>query len=222
MNNVTQIPIDPFGNAIPVANLKTRGTQAITLTSNSTIYASNAFSSKTKTLASGAVTGTTGAKSLTLTSRIEGEQSERISVQVAGAGAALLVAVSGNRNITITPKSDSTFAQVAAAIAANPAANALVAVSYATADATAVIDATQAKAYLNGWDAGNVGCYVRMWCANDFFYGKYTEAETATKTASCPVTAKVDAWEYVEAGDKISLKSATAGAIVYVTPAKQM
>ena len=219
MNNAAGIPIDQFGHPIPIGNLKTRATQAITLTSNAVVYVSNAFSSKTKVMAS-AVLGAAGDDYMTLTSKIEGSESERISVIVNAADAALVVAVVGGNAIQITPKADSSLKAVMAAIVANPKANELV--SVAITDEDAVIDNTQAKQYLNGWDRGGIGMYVRLWGTNDFFYGKYSEAETATKTASTPVSAGVEAWEFVEAGDKISLKSATNGAIVYVTPAKQM
>lgn len=219
MNDSTGIPIDSFGHPIPVPNLKTRATQAVTLTSNAVVYGTNAFSSKNKVMAS-AVLGAAGDDTLTLTSKIEGSESERISVIVNEAGASLVVAVTGGNAIAITPKADSRLKDVVKEIEANPKANELVS-AVATSD-DAVIDASQAKKYLNGWDAGKTGCYVRLWGTADFFYGKYSEAETDPKTASCPVTAGVETWEYVEPGDKISLKSSTNGAIVYVTPAKQM
>jgi hypothetical protein len=41
-------------------------------------------------------------------------------------------------------------------------------------------------------------------------------------TASIPIPAGVDRWEYVLPGKKISLKSATNGAKAYLTPVKQM
>lgn len=219
MNSSAVIPIDQFGHPVPVGNLKTRGTQAITLTSNAVVYASNAFSSKTRTMAS-AVLQADGDAYITLTSRDESSESERVSVIVNEAGASLAVAVVGGNAIQITPKADSTCKEVVEAIAANPKANDLV--SAVASNDEAVIDASQAKQYLDGWDAGNIGVYVRMWGTQDFFYGKYSEAETKPKTASCPVTAGVEVWEFVEPGDKISLKSVTNGAIVYITPAKQM
>ena len=209
-----------FGNPIPVGNLKTRATQAVTLTSNAVVYVSNAFSGKTQTMAT-LTLGAAGNDTLTLTSKIKGQESERISVIVNTAGAALIVAVTGGNAIAITPTASSTIEDISKGIGANPAANALVSCAF-SGDGTAVIDASQAKAYLNGWDRGGIGCYVRLWGTNDFFYGKFSEAETATKTASTPVTAKVEVWEFVEPGDKIALKSATNGAIVYITPAKQM
>lgn len=218
MNNSAGIPVSQFGHPIPVGNLKTRATQAITLTSNEVVYASNAFSSKTKVMAS-AILGAAGDDYMTLTSKIEGSESERISVIVNAADTALSVVVVGGNAIQITPKADSSLKAVMAAIVANPKANELV--SVAITDEDAVIDATQAKQYLNGWDRGGIGVYVRLWGNADFFYGKFSEAETATKTASCPVAAFSETWEYVEPGDKISLKSATNGAIVYITPAKQ-
>ena len=218
MLNATPLPMTPYGTAIPVGCLKSRATQAVTLTSNAVVYASNAFSGLTKVMAS-IVLGAAGADTFTLTSKIEGWESEEISVQIAAADTALAVAVTG-KAILITPKADTTCAQLAAAIEANPAANALVAASYTTS--TAVIDPSQAKAYLDGWDAGNVGIYVMIQFTEDGFYGTFSEAETATKTASIPITAGVPYWEYVFPGHKISLKSATSGAIAYLTPAKQM
>lgn len=217
MLNATPLPMTPYGNAIPVGCLKSRATQAVTLTSNAVVYASNAFSGLTKVMASIEL-GAAQADTFTLTSKIEGWESEEISVQIAAADAALTVAVTG-KAILITPKADTTCAQLAAAIAASPAMD-LVEASYTLG--TAVIDPSQAKAYLDGWDAGNVGIYVMIQFTEDGFYSTFSEAETATKTASIPITAGVPYWEYVFPGHKISLKSATNGAIAYLTPAKQM
>lgn len=219
MLNATPLPIDDYGNPQPVGCHKTRGTQAITLTSNAVVYASTAFSSTTKTLASIEL-GAAGTDTLTLTAKAESWEGEEVSVQVAGAAGTLSVAVTG-KAILITPTAASTVKEVVEAIEANYQANELVSCTY-TNDGSAVIDATQAKAYLNGWDAGNRGVYVRIWCDNDCFIGTFAEAETATKTASMPLTAKCDHWEFVFPGHKIAAKSATSGAIIYMTPAKQM
>lgn len=219
MLNATPLPIDDYGNPQPVGCHKSRGTQAITLTSNAVVYASTAFSSTTKTLASIEL-GAAGTDTLTLTSKLEGWISEEISVQVTTPKPALAIAVTG-KAILIAPTASTTIKDVADAIEADPQANALVSCVY-TGDGSAVIDAGVAKAYLDGWDSGNRGMYVRVWCDNDAFIGTFSEAETATMTASIPITAKCEHWEFVFPGHKISAKSATNGAIIYMTPAKQM
>lgn len=218
MLNATHLPIDPYGNLIPVGCHKSRGTQVLTLESEGVVYASNAFSGKTKVMASTTLAAA-GTDTITITSKIEGWESEEISVKVAAAGAALAISVSG-KEITITPKSDTTSKELAAAIAACPEANELVSVAY-TSD-TAIVEDNKPAVFLDGWDRGNVGIYVLIQADSDIFYGTFTEAETATKTASIPLAAGQMMWEYVMPGHKISAKSTTAGAKVYLTPAKQM
>jgi hypothetical protein len=218
MLNATHLPIDPYGNLIPVGCHKSRGTQVLTLADDTVVYASSAFSGKTKVMASTTLAAADG-KTITITSKIEGWESEEISVKVAAAGAALAISVSG-KEITITPKSDTTSKELAAAIAACPEANELVSVAY-TSD-TAIVEDNKPAVFLDGWDRGNVGIYVLIQADSDIFYGTFTEAETATKTASIPLAAGQMMWEYVMPGHKISAKSTTAGAKVYLTPAKQM
>lgn len=218
MLNATHLPIDPYGNLIPVGCHKSRGTQVLTLADDTAVYASSAFSGKTKVMASTTLAAA-GTDTITITSKIEGWESEEISVKVAAAGAALAISVSG-KEITITPKSDTTSKQLAAAIAACPEANELVSVAY-TSD-SAIVEADKPAVFLDGWDRGNVGIYVLIQADNDIFYGTFTEAETATKTASIPLAAGQMMWEYVMPGHKISAKSTTKGAKVYLTPAKQM
>lgn len=218
MLNATHLPIDPYGNLIPVGCHKSRGTQVLTLADDTAVYASSAFSGKTKVMASTTLAAA-GKETITITSKIEGWESEEISVKVAAAGAALAISVSG-KEITITPKSDTTSKELAAAIAACPEANELVSVAY-TSD-TAIVEDNKPAVFLDGWDRGNVGIYVLIQADSDIFYGTFTEAETATKTASIPLAAGQMMWEYVMPGHKISAKSTTAGAKVYLTPAKQM
>lgn len=218
MLNATHLPIDPYGNLIPVGCHKSRGTQVLTLADDTAVYASSAFSGKTKVMASTTLAAA-GGETITITSKIEGWESEEISVKVAAAGAALAISVSG-KEITITPKSDTTSKELAAAIAACPEANELVSVAY-TSEA-AIVEADKPAVFLDGWDRGNVGIYVLIQADSDIFYGTFTEAETATKTASIPLAAGQMMWEYVMPGHKISAKSTTAGAKVYLTPAKQM
>jgi len=218
MLNATHLPIDPYGNLIPVGCHKSRGTQVLTLADNAVVYASSAFSGKTKVMASTTLAAA-GGETITITSKIEGWESEEISVKVAAAGAALAISVSG-KEITITPKSDTTSKELAAAIAACPEANELVSVAYTSDNAIVVED--KPAVFLDGWDRGNVGIYVLIQADNDIFYGTFTEAETATKTASIPLAAGQMMWEYVMPGHKISAKSTTKGAKVYLTPAKQM
>ena len=218
MLNATHLPIDPYGNLIPVGCHKSRGTQVLTLEDDAVVYASSAFSGKTKVMASTTLAAA-GTDTITITSKIEGWESEEISVKVAAAGAALAISVSG-KEITITPKSDTTSKELAAAIAACPEANELVSVAY-TSD-TAIVEDNKPAVFLDGWDRGNVGIYVLIQADSDIFYGTFTEAETATKTASIPLAAGQMMWEYVMPGHKISAKSTTAGAKVYLTPAKQM
>ena len=218
MLNATHLPIDPYGNLIPVGCHKSRGTQVLTLADDTAVYASSAFSGKTKVMASTTLAAA-GGETITITSKIEGWESEEISVKVAAAGAALAISVSG-KEITITPKSNTTSKELAAAIAACPEANELVSVAY-TSD-SAIVEADKPAVFLDGWDRGNVGIYVLIQADNDIFYGTFTEAETATKTASIPLAAGQMMWEYVMPGHKISAKSTTEGAKVYLTPAKQM
>jgi len=218
MLNATHLPIDPYGNLIPVGCHKSRGTQVLTLADDAVVYASSAFSGKTKVMASTTLAAA-GGETITITSKIEGWESEEISVKVAAAGTALAISVSG-KEITITPKSDTTSNELAAAIAACPEANELVSVAY-TSD-TAIVVEDKPAVFLDGWDRGNVGIYVLIQADNDIFYGTFTEAETATKTASIPLAAGQMMWEYVMPGHKISAKSTTKGAKVYLTPAKQM
>jgi len=218
MLNATHLPIDPYGNLIPVGCHKSRGTQVLTLADDAVVYASSAFSGKTKVMASTTLAAA-DRNTITITSKIEGWESEEISVKVAAAGAALAISVSG-KEITITPKSNTTSKELAAAIAACPEANELVSVAY-TSD-TAAVEDNKPAVFLDGWDRGNVGIYVLIQADNDIFYGTFTEAETATKTASIPLAAGQMMWEYVMPGHKISAKSTTAGAKVYLTPAKQM
>ena len=218
MLNATHLPIDPYGNLIPVGCHKSRGTQVLTLADDAVVYASSAFSGKTKVMASTTLAAA-GGETITITSKIEGWESEEISVKVAAAGTALAISVSG-KEITITPKSDTTSNELAAAIAACPEANELVSVAYTSDNAIVVED--KPAVFLDGWDRGNVGIYVLIQADNDIFYGTFTEAETATKTASIPLAAGQMMWEYVMPGHKISAKSTTKGAKVYLTPAKQM
>ena len=218
MLNATHLPIDPYGNLIPVGCHKSRGTQVLTLADDAIVYASNAFSGKTKVMASTTLAAA-GGNTITITSKIEGWESEEISVKVAKAESDLAISVSG-KEITITPKSDTTSKELAAAIAACPEANELVSVAY-TSD-TAIVEDNKPAVFLDGWDRGNVGIYVLIQADSDIFYGTFTEAETATKTASIPLAAGQMMWEYVMPGHKISAKSTTAGAKVYLTPAKQM
>lgn len=218
MLNATHLPIDPYGNLIPVGCHKSRGTQVLTLADDTAVYASSAFSGKTKVMASTTLAAADG-NTITITSKIEGWESEEISVKVAAAGAALAISVSG-KEITITPKSNTTSKELATAIAACPEANELVSVAY-TSD-SAIVEADKPAVFLDGWDRGNVGIYVLIQADNDIFYGTFTEAETATKTASIPLAAGQMMWEYVMPGHKISAKSTTEGAKVYLTPAKQM
>ena len=192
-------------------------TQVLTLADDTAVYVS-AFSGKTKVMASTTLAAA-GTDTITITSKIEGWESEEISVKVAAAGAALAISVSG-KEITITPKSDTTSKELAAAIAACPEANELVSVAY-TSD-SAIVEADKPAVFLDGWDRGNVGIYVLIQADSDIFYGTFTEAETANKTASIPLAAGQMMWEYVMPGHKISAKSTTAGAKVYLTPAKQM
>ena len=218
MLNATHLPIDPYGNLIPVGCHKSRGTQVLTLADNTAVYASSAFSGKTKVMASTTLAAA-GDETITITSKIEGWESEEISVKVAAAGAALAISVSG-KEITITPKSDTTSKELAAAIAACPEANELVSVAYSLD--TAIVEDNKPAVFLDGWDRGNVGIYVLIQADNDIFYGTFTEAEGATQTASIPLAAGQMMWEYVMPGHKISAKSTTEGAKVYLTPAKQM
>ena len=218
MLNATHLPIDPYGNLIPVGCHKSRGTQVLTLADNTAVYASSAFSGKTKVMASTTLAAA-GDETITITSKIEGWESEEISVKVAAAGADLAISVSG-KEITITPKSDTTSKELAAAIAACPEANELVSVAYSLD--TAIVADNKPAVFLDGWDRGNVGIYVLIQADNDIFYGTFTEAEGATQTASIPLAAGQMMWEYVMPGHKISAKSTTEGAKVYLTPAKQM
>ena len=218
MLNATHLPIDPYGNLIPVGCHKSRGTQVLTLASDTDVYASSAFSGKTKVMASTTLAAA-GDETITITSKIEGWESEEISVKVAAAGADLAISVSG-KEITITPKSDTTSKELAAAIAACPEANELVSVAYSLD--TAIVEDNKPAVFLDGWDRGNVGIYVLIQADNDIFYGTFTEAEGATQTASIPLAAGQMMWEYVMPGHKISAKSTTEGAKVYLTPAKQM
>lgn len=220
MLNATHLPIDPYGNLIPVGCHKSRGTQVLTLADDTVVYASSAFSGKTKVMASTTLAAA-DEETITITSKIEGWESEEISVKVAeAAGAAIAISVSG-KEITITPKlAGNTSKELAAAIALCPEANELVSVAY-TSDTATVVD-NKPAVFLDGWDRGNVGIYVLIQADSDIFYGTFTEAETATKTASIPLAAGQMMWEYVMPGHKISAKSTTAGAKVYLTPAKQM
>ena len=81
MLNATHLPIDPYGNLIPVGCHKSRGTQVLTLESDAVVYASSAFSGKTKVMAS--TTLAAAGDTITITSKIEGWESEEISVKVA-------------------------------------------------------------------------------------------------------------------------------------------
>ena len=220
MLNATHLPIDPYGNLIPVGCHKSRGTQVLSLESDAVVYASSAFSGKTKVMASTTLAAA-GGETITITSKIEGWESEEISVKVArSVDETLTVSVSG-KEITITPKSGGTTSkELAAAIAACPEANELVSVAYSSGTAAVVED--KPAVFLDGWDRGNVGIYMLIQADNDIFYGTFTEAETATKTASIPLAAGQMMWEYVMPGHKISAKSTTEGAKVYLTPAKQM
>lgn len=213
MLNATPLPIDSYGNPQSVPTLKTRGTQPLTLTSNAVVYASTAFSGLTKTMATATIL-----TDMVLTSLLEGYKSETISIQIATGSGSLTVAVTGNAILVTLASAGNSNAQIKAAIDANPAAAALVSV---VAGATGSANNPVAKTYLNGWDRGDVGLYVRIWCDNDAFIGTFSEAETATKTASMPITAKQEYWQFVYPGDKIAAKSATNGAIIYFTPAKQ-
>ena len=213
-----QMPTTPFGDMIPEPQVDTRKTQAVTLASNATVYASSSFLSST-TAAASLTLGAAGDDTITFTSKIDGADSEKISVQVAGAGGSLTVAVT-NKAILITPKADSTCADVKAAIEANAKANELVDVSYTLE--TAIIDATQAKAYLNGYEPGNINLLpVRVMLDKDGFIGTQPEGLTATKTASMPVAANQYVWVWVEPDEIITAKSATNGAKAYFTPAKK-
>lgn len=219
MLNATPLPVDDYGNPQPIGCHKTRATQKITLTSNAAVYASTAFTGATKTMAS-ITLESLGSGKLILTSKLEGYPGEEISVEIGTPRDPLAVMVT-EKNIFITPTETSTILDIIAAIQANPQANALVSCSYLN-DGEGVIPANQARAFLNGWDSGGRGLYVRVWCDKDAFIGTFSEAETTPQTASMPITAKTEYWEFVFPGHKIAAKSPTSGAIIYMTPAKQM
>lgn len=219
MNNSQTLPTDGNGNPIPVFDSGNRNTQALTLTNANTVYAQTVPFSKTAETMASLVLDT----HVTFTSKLKGFNSNLISVTVAvgGSGVGLSVAVAANgKDITITlANAGSTRAAVKAAIEANVAANKLVSVDVATAGtftASAI-----AKTYLSGWDAGGKAIYYRAWCASDFFIGKGTSALTDTKTAEVPVTAKSEYYDVVYPGELITAKSATAGAVVYLTPVRR-
>lgn len=219
MDNSQTLPTDGNGNPIPVFDAGNRNTQTLTLTNANTVYAQTVPFSKTDETMASLVLDT----HVTFTSKIKGFNSNLISVAVAvgGSGFGLSVGVASNgKDITITlANAGSTRAEVKAAIEANVASNKLVAVTVATDGAftASAID----KTYLSGWDPGDNIIYYRAWCASDFFIGKGTSALTATKTAEVPVTAKSEFWDIVYPGELITAKSATAGAVVYLTPVRR-
>ena len=69
MLNATHLPIDPYGNLIPVGCHKSRGTQVLTLADDTAVYASSAFSGKTKVMASTTLAAADG-NTITITSKI--------------------------------------------------------------------------------------------------------------------------------------------------------
>ena len=69
MLNATHLPIDPYGNLIPVGCHKSRGTQVLTLADDAVVYASSAFSGKTKVMASTTLAAADG-NTITITSKI--------------------------------------------------------------------------------------------------------------------------------------------------------
>lgn len=212
----TQLPQDAFGNLIPVACLDSRKTQVLTMAEKDTAQASAVFTSKTPVKAKIEITGA-NAGVFTITAVEDSYLSEDISIALSNA-AALAVALTG-RAITISPNGKK-FSEIAAVINGNPAANRLIRASYADADKNDTIaGANVAAAFLNGYDPGNIGCYVRIVLDGDGFYGTFSEAETATKSASIPLAEGQEAWEYVPAGRKISVMG-EAGMKAYITPGK--
>lgn len=212
----TQLPQDQFGNMLPVACLDSRKTQVLTMAANNIAQASEAFTSKTPKRAKLEIVGSS-AGVFTITAVEDSYLAEDISIALSNAGSLGITVV--GRAITLAP-SGKKFSEIAAVINDNPIINRLLRASYAEADKNDTIAAANvAAAFLKGYDPGDIGCYVRIVLDGDGFYGTFSEAETATKAASIPLSAGEVAWEYVPVGRKISAMG-KAGMKAYLTPGK--
>lgn len=212
----TQLPQDQFGNMLPVACLDSRKTQVLTMEAKDTAQASAAFTSKTPKRAKLEIKGN-AAGVFTITAVEDSYLAEDISIALSDAGALGITVV--GRAITLASNGKK-FSEIAAIINDNPIINRLIRASYAETDKNETIAAANvAAAFLKGYDPGNIGCYVRIVLDGDGFYGTFSEAETATKAASIPLSAGEVAWEYVPAGRKISVMG-DAGMKAYLTPGK--
>lgn len=217
MKHASLLPVDANGNPIPVFIPDTKKTQAIALTSAGTVYSSTALAASAKTLAK-LVIGCSGDDTITFTAVEENYLSEEISIATADGGT-FGIAISG-RAITITPAAAGTACSVIkAAIEANPKLSALVTVSYTSAAAT--IDASQAAAFLSGWDDGETPVVCQVCMTGEGFIGTFSETKTATKTASMYVPEGQIIWLLVLPGEIITAKAVGASKVCYITPAKR-
>lgn len=225
MKNATPLPIDPFGNPIPVFVPDTKKTQTLAI-ADATTFATQTipFSKTAESLATtGELDICSGDDTITFTSKIRGIESEQITITITAAGAAAAVSVSGKDITFVGMNKEPKCSAIKALCEANPAVDALITVSYKNADATMNANAALAKTYLQGWDDGETPTVVRLTASNDCFIGTFSEALTATKTASMPLWAKTYVDICVMPGQLITAVgvATVTGAKLYLTPAKK-
>ncbi|HNX37062.1 MAG TPA: hypothetical protein PKI15_01775 [Candidatus Cloacimonadota bacterium] len=225
MKNATPLPIDPFGNPIPVFVPDTKKTQTLAI-ADATTFATQTipFSKTAESLATtGELDICSGDDTITFTSKIRGIESEQITITITADGAAAAVSVSGKDITFVGMNKEPKCSAIKALCEANPAVDALITVSYKNADATMDAAAALAKTYLQGWDDGNTPTVVRLTASNDCFIGTFSEALTTTKTASMPLWAKTYVDICVMPGQLITAVgvATVTGAKVYLTPAKK-
>ena len=225
MKNATPLPIDPFGNPIPIFVPDTKKTQTLAI-ADATTFATQTipFSKTAESLATtGEIDKCSDANWIAFTSKIRGNKSEQISITIVAAGAAAAVSISGKDITFVGMATEPKCSAMKALCEANPAIDALITVSYKNADATMDAAAAMAKTYLQGWDDGETPTVVRLTASNDCLVGTFSEALTATKTASMPLWAKSYADICVFPGQLITAVgvAAVTGAKLYMTPAKK-
>jgi len=72
--------------------------------------------------------------------------------------------------------------------------------------------------FMTGYYKNTQPVIFRVFANNDAFIGTFPEGSNSTKTASMPITGGVEYFMPVRPGESIVARSATAGALVYLTP----
>lgn len=219
MRSATPMPIDKFGNPVPVFCPDTGETEVLTIATEDTAVAQTvSFAKEAKTYASYA-NNTTENSGLTITSKLSSEPKTSITIESAGTAS---VVVTG-RDIVVTPETgEISAAEVAALINASVAASELVTATYDGTGEEDLDPTTQTKVYLSGYDPGKTTTIVRVYATEDGFIGTYPESMNASIGASMPIAGGTSVDIGIQTGELISYVSSTVGAKAYLTPARKV